>query len=52
MYKLYSQLLNEVSGPPEADGSNNINVSSCFAFGTANRPGSGVGFHKIPCDKE
>ena len=27
-------------------------VNSCVAFGCTNRSGSGVGFHKIPCDKE
>ena len=41
-----------MNGPPNADDSKIIMVNSCVAVGCTNRPGSGVHFHKIPCDKE
>ena len=45
-------LLVWVNGPAEANDSKIIMVNSCVAFGCTNRSGSGVNFHKIPCDKE
>ena len=45
-------LLVEVNGPEKADVSNIIIGNSCVVFGCTNRSGSGVVFHKIPCDKE
>ena len=46
------QLLAEVNEPAEAHDSKIIMVNSCVAFGCTNRSGSGVQFHKIPCDRE
>ena len=46
------QLLAEVNGLAEADDSKMIMVNSYVAFGCTNISGSGVSFHKSPCDKE
>ena len=45
-------LLVEVNGPEKADVSKIIMGNSCVVFGCTNRSGSGVVFHKFPCDKE
>ena len=45
------QILAEVNGASKADDSKIIMVNPYFAFGCNNRSGSGVVFHKIPCDK-
>ena len=44
--------LQEVNGPAEGDDSKIIQVNSCVALGCTNKAGSGVSFHKIPCDTE
>ena len=46
------QLLTEMNGPTKADDRKIIMVNPYVAFGCTNIFESGVGFHKIPCDKE
>ena len=46
------QLLTEVNGPAETDNIKIIMVNPCVVFGCIDRSGSGVCFHKVPCNKE
>ena len=46
------QVLAEVNGPAKADNSKTVIGNSYVALDCYDRSGSGVVFHKIPCDEE